>query len=258
MSTSLTTETVISTPKEKGRRRSSSLRGVLFGLTGIGVLGSLMWGVPLQEVLEVMDSIGISIALVFLVAPLWFVANAASLRQLLGSGNGVPSHQLVVTQIVGDGLSALLPLAGVGGEPFKLGHLSQWASVPRVSVALLHDRLVHVVSGLLYLATLMAASAWWLDLSSPLEWGLVLGAVALVVAGAGLMALATSALPSGLSWLSERVSMVRNIRTSDIRVERRDLLVALGYKMVARFAHLPELWLIAVLMGLSGDPGQVA
>lgn len=240
------------------RPSSKSLRGVMFGLTGVGLLASLLIGVPVDEVMAAVESMGASMALVLMVAPLWFVANAMSLRSLLGPEAPIARRELVKTQIIGDGLSALLPLAGVGGEPFKLGHLSRWAPAGRVSLALVYDRLAHVVSGLLYLAALMAASAWWLELPAALEWGFALGAVALTATGATLMALTGAALPGATAWLARRVKLLRHIHEADTRIDGQTLARALGYKLLARLAHVPELWLIAVLMGLTGDPGQVA
>ncbi len=226
--------------------------------TLVGAL-SLVWllaTTPLEEAWQEASAIGAAMALVVMVAPLWFAANAVALWQLTGRTIGL--GHLFYNQMVGDALGAMLPVAGIGGEPFKLGHLRRWLSVEEASQALVYDRLLHALSGLLYLAGLLAVSAWLVALPAHLLTAFVGVSVALVVVSGALLMLTLSSAPSkALKGLLGRFKLVGRLQALP-KLPASTLLKALGAKLVGRVAHMPELWLIAVLMGMDGSLGQVA
>lgn len=109
-------------------------------LVGLGVLIYVFSREPLGAIA---DAIGAMSGVVFLspiVMLLWFPAHAVALWELVD--RAVPLPALLYQRFVGEGYNALLPMAGLGGEPFKLRHLGRYLPTEAGVAALLRDRVI--------------------------------------------------------------------------------------------------------------------
>jgi len=84
---------------------------------GAALLAYLVSCFPLADIADACAKAGPGIAITPVVAMGWFTCGARSLSNLLDGA--VPLRALVHNRLVGEGYNALLPAAGLGGEPFK-------------------------------------------------------------------------------------------------------------------------------------------
>ena len=147
-----------------GRKRSGSRRWWLchFDLIFLGIgLALLGWMLSRQPLSEIYDAV-VRMRPIALVAPLialaWFPTHTTALWVLLDTK--VPWREVFYNRLVGDGYNALLPMAGLGGEPFKARHLSGFIALDSAVAALVRDRVVDNAIGFLF-------SAVWLSVTLP-------------------------------------------------------------------------------------------
>ena len=225
----------------------------LFYLAGIVLLGALVLWVPTNE-LSALPPFGVELAAVMIPALIWTFTNAIGLSVLLRGGLGLST--LYMNQWVGESYNAILPLAGLGGEPYKIRHLSRWLPVSEASHAVVRERLVHAISGPLFTAFALAAGTWLVPLEPFYRNGFIMAAVVMALAALLLTFVALSRASSGfterlLKWL--RVS-------EDYREEELDtgrFFVVLGLKLLGRALGGVEAYLIFLLLGLEPDMGQI-
>jgi choline kinase/phosphatidylglycerophosphate synthase len=243
-----------------GKTLSTIVGLLLFGL----VLGIMPW----DGVTRALARGGWQVALVFLVPLGWFAANTAGLHTLLGET--VPFRILLYNRLVGEALNASLPMANLGGEPFKVAHLSRYAGFEKSLTAAAGDKLINVGSGLVFSgALLVACFPAARDLPDPVR-SLMLPAGALsLIAGLGLVL--------ALAWAPIRSLMIRivkRIRRNPDEVPRLEtgaLLRAFAWHLAGRMLLVIELggflwilgreapdgWTLLILAGFLGAIGQV-
>jgi hypothetical protein len=127
-----------------------------FLVIGLGLLVYVVSRVPLADLAKACARLGPAVALTPLIALGWFSLNTTALYLLLD--RQVPWWPLLRIRLIGDGYNALLPLGGLGGEPFKLKHLSPYVKSDQLLTALIRDRVLENAIGLLYIS-------WWLALA---------------------------------------------------------------------------------------------
>jgi hypothetical protein len=158
--------------------------------------------------------------------PLSFLGLSWAMWDVVCIGKLLPSHRqwfrLLMMEWSSDGLSRLIPSAGLGGEPFRYRHLRPMTSEPGKLV--LVYRIMHALTGLM--ATCVTA---WLCL----VWGLSpqypwakLALLSGLAIGVGLLAL--------LWWRPW---------------PRTRLLLALIPKVVSRFVQVSEVAIVLILLG---------
>jgi hypothetical protein len=109
-------------------------------------------------------------------------------------------------RIVGDSYNALLPLAGFGGEPFKIRQLSRDVDTGTVMATLIRDRLVDNSIGWLYGGTEIALGLTAYAVDARLEVGLLGYLVFCVVVGTLGMVLTRTRVPGRIGgWLASLV-----------------------------------------------------
>jgi len=150
-------------------------------LVGLGVLIYVFSREPLGDIA---DAIGAMSGVVFLspiVMLLWFPTHAIALWELVD--RAVPLRALLYQRFVGEGYNALLPMAGLGGEPFKLRHLGRYLPTETGVAALLRDRVIDNAVGFAFYAGCLALTLPHVSLPSTLQTALwVFAAIAAVLA----------------------------------------------------------------------------
>jgi hypothetical protein len=129
---------------------------LLAAAVGIGVLAFVVTRAPLGEIAGALKTMGFGVMLTPLVAMLWFAANTSGTYTLFGGR--VSWRVLFKNRLMGDGYNALLPLAGVGGEPVKMVHLSAYVASNEAVAVVVIDRAINIISGLLVSAALLLVS----------------------------------------------------------------------------------------------------
>jgi hypothetical protein len=90
------------------------------------------------------------------IALAWFCSRTTTLELVVAGA--VPWRELFVTRFVGDGYNAILPMAGIGGEPFKLRRLGGWLSVDHALTGLVRDRMIDNAIGFAFSAACIAVA----------------------------------------------------------------------------------------------------
>jgi choline kinase/phosphatidylglycerophosphate synthase len=243
--------------KEKaanGERLSNPIVFFFF-LVGLGILGILIRKIPLGEVMEALHSIGFNVLWVFAVAPLWILANTMALSSLIRHRVGF--FNLLYNQLVGEAMNTVVPLAGIGGEPFKVKHLSRWLPLGEASQAIVLDRLIHAVSGLIYSAAMLFMTIYLIPFSASLKLSIVLAGGLLAILGLVLMFFSLSKVPSQLThFILKRFSSFEVL--SQQKLPKSTFASCLGYKLLGRVINLIEIYIIFRLLGIAITPGRMA
>src|SRR5262249_5707043 len=102
---------------------------------GLGLLVYIVSHYPLGDIARSCATLWPLVALTPLIALGWFATNTNVLHVLLN--RRVPWLDLLFIRLVGDSYNALLPLAGFGGEPFKVRQLGHYVDSPTAASALI-------------------------------------------------------------------------------------------------------------------------
>jgi choline kinase/phosphatidylglycerophosphate synthase len=240
--------------RDNGRPASNPLVFVFF-LVGVGILGFLISKMPLGEVMEALQSVGLNVFWVFAVAPLWIMANTMALSSLIRHRVGFLN--LLYNQLVGEAMNTVVPLAGIGGEPFKVKHLSRWLPLGEASQAIIFDRLVHAVSGLIYSSALLFLTVYLVPFSASLRLSMFLAGGLFAVLGIVLTVFSLSKIPSKLTqFILKRFSFFEVLRQRKLPKSR--FAACFGYKLLGRVVNLIEVYLILDFLGIAVTPGKIA
>jgi hypothetical protein len=221
---------------------------------GLGVLVLLLALQPLGDIAAAASRVGWSALGVLAFTPLWYVTNTTGLWLLLD--RQVRWAPLFFNRIVGDGLNALLPLASVGGEPWKVQHLGRWVRPHVATTAVIADRLIEEVSGALFAGGCLVASgaalAWpaWLRIGgTALGVGLIAGGVAACLTLVGR----TPARLAG--WILRLLGGPTGAATT---LDPRALAAALALHIAGRAAGALEVGFLLYAVGAPTGPDAVA
>jgi hypothetical protein len=221
---------------ESAQAASRSGTGFLLYMFGFSILLLLITGLPFADVIEAIQVVGPDIMLLLIVPAAWVIPYAMTLKVLLN--NRVTFRDALYTQVSGDAFNSITPLLGLGGEPYKAKHLSNFVSLEDSSRAIVQSRLIHALSGVLFAAIVMLITVLVVDLSRIPGFATGMSIVSAIMFTVSLL----------LIW----VTMSR----APTRIAR---LVLTRFKIIEDFQHarLPwsTLWL-AIIYKLTGRSGK--
>jgi hypothetical protein len=239
-----------SSPESPRRRALARWRDRAFLVLGLVLLGYVLSRYPMADIGRACLRLGPWVALTPLVALLWLACNTSALYLLLE--RRVPWLSLLRIRLIGDGYNSLLPLAGLGGEPFKAKHLAAFVPVEHAVTTLIRDKIIENAVNLLFSASWLALGAGLVAAHGRLR-AVVLAYAALAAAGGVVVVVVVlTSLPGRLGtliarWLGADAS--RGVRLAPGRLAR----VAACYLGARLAGALEVLWLFA-LLGLPLDP----
>ena len=112
----------------------------LLFVAALGLLAYVVAQYRIADIAAAVKSMWPAVLLAPLIALCWFATGTTALYTLLEREVGW--WRLLWIRLVGDNYNALLPLAGMGGEPFKLRELSRTLSTPIVMSTFVRDRIL--------------------------------------------------------------------------------------------------------------------
>jgi choline kinase/phosphatidylglycerophosphate synthase len=237
---------------EEDERKQRHLRWLIESpylafIVGVTLLGTLMSSVSLSELSVSLSQVGLKYLWIFFLAPpIWFISNALSLGNLLSYR--VKLSDLLYNQVVGESYNALLPLAGLGGEPFKIKHLSQWLPVGEVTKRVVQDRLLHVLSGLVWTAGLGIYVLVSMDVPAWLQAPLLVMLMAFGFLTGILVIASFSRIPGMLAGKVLRRMRI-SAKNQDLRFSFSSFLISFCYKMLGRAGTLLESYVLFRALG---------
>ena len=221
---------------------------IYFYMLGVFILFAFIFNMELNVVTASLAAVGNKLFLVFSVAVLWIFLNTMCIRTLVKGKVSFPD--LLFNQLTGDAYNTIIPLAGLGGEPYKIKHLTQWLDWQTASRAIVVDRLIHAISGSLFAALSVAVMLIFVKIDPTYSIPLTVLAIAFAIAGFGIMWLALSSAPSRIAgYVLKKLKIVEEYRSEPIPKGR--FFLAFFYKFSGRAIYLVELFVIFSILGFS-------
>lgn len=220
-----------------------------FYLLGVVILCALIFHMDLNVITASLSQIGQKVFLVFSVAILWILAYTMCIYTLVE--RKVAFSDLLYNQLTGDAYNQIIPLGGLGGEPYKIKHLTQWLDWHTASRAIVIDRLIHSNTGILFSAVGVGLTLLFLDnipegYFTPL---LILSCV-LATVSIGMAWLSLSKLPAKMAgYFLKKLKIVDNFQIDTVPPGR--FFTAFFFKFLGRTFSLIELFVIFSILGLS-------
>lgn len=222
----------------------------VFLLAGLGLCAWVVSRYPLADLIGACLRLGPFVAVTPLIALGWMACNTSALYLLLD--RRVPWLELLSIRLTGDGYNALLPLAGFGGEPFKIKRLTRTVPTDVVLTALIRDRVLENGVGMLFTGTWLLLALVSFSFSSAFRAGVVGYVVVAGVVGAASLVLMVTTLPSRASSALARWLGV-SAQGAVILPPRQFLGVLLWY-LGGRFVGLGEATVLLHLLGIDFSP----
>ncbi len=224
-------------------------KALLFYILGLGVLAYLIYRMDVNTVAEALSSVGGNIVFVFLAAIPWMFMDTMSIYNL--THFKVPFFHTLFNQLSGNGYNAIIPLAGLGGEPYKVQHFTRWLELDFATRAIIQDRLLHMLSGTMY----TSITAFALLFIAPLEpevYSIVLitAIVFLLYSFLAMWVTISSAPTKFTGFILKKLKFLDQYRHE--RLSKRRFLVSFGFKMASRFLSMLEIYVIFRVFGM--DP----
>lgn len=225
------------------------------GLLALGfvLLGWMISRYPLQDIADACLRLGGWVFVTPLLCLCWFGASSTALYFLLESA--VPWRALMWNRLVGEGYNALIPVGGVGGEPFKLRQLALYVTTERGVVALINDRLLENTIAFGFSAIAVGVGTLYYDVTPALRTTILTYAI-----GGGLAAIALALLTftNVTARIGGRIARwIGSATAGHARLPLAVLLRAFGATLLARAFGLLEIALLFHLLDLPVSFGNV-
>ncbi|MBI5482557.1 MAG: flippase-like domain-containing protein [Deltaproteobacteria bacterium] len=237
-------------PAENVRRWLRRWLPRFFLVVGFALLVYAVSRYPLAEIVRACRRFGPWVALTPLVALGWVCCNASALYLLLDKR--VPWRQVLRIRLVGDGYNALLPLAGMGGEPYRVKHLAAFVPMEQAVTGVIRDRILNNASGMFFTSLWLALAVGHFALGGSLRFAVIAYAGIAPVVGLAIMLLVLSTLPGRAAgvlarWLGARSQSV-------VTLPPAKLARVFAWYLAARAIGPLEFALLLWLLGLGFDP----
>jgi hypothetical protein len=226
-------------------------RGLL--VSGVALAAYMITRFPLSDIWKACRALGWGVLVTPFLCIGWYSASSRALQLLLGEK--VPWRVLLWNRLVGEGYNALVPAAGMGGEPVKLAQLSRYVDTQHAVVALINDRLIENTIALLFSAAFVAAGALRLEVTAALRTTmLTYGAIA----GAAGIAMAFVIFSNVTGRVGGKIAKWLGASSiADHRLPKWQVARAFGWTFVARCLGLVEIALLFTLLGVTVTPWTV-
>lgn len=235
-----------------GSPTASSIMKFIPYLLGIGIIAALLFYVPFDVLVHSMSIIGNKVFLVFSVASLWIITNTLCMSTLVRGK--VPFLDLLYNHITGEAYNTILPLASVGGEPYRIQHLTNWLDLHTASRAVVVDRLIRAITGMLFAGAALTFTLFYVKMSSAVFATVAFLTVAHYIVSLGIMWISLTQAPSkAVGFVLKKFKMVEEYRSEPIPAGR--FFAAMGWKFLSRIFSLVEMYAIFAILGF--DPSMI-
>lgn len=219
---------------------------------GLGLLGYLIYRMDVSTIGEALSSVGWRIIFVFFAAIPWMFMDTMSIYNL--THFKVPFFHTLFNQLTGNGYNAIIPAAGLGGEPYKVNHFTRWLKIDFATRAIIQDRLLHMLSGTMW-SSLTAFALLFIAPLEPEIYIIVLAtAVVFFIYSIAAMWVTLSNAPSKVSgFILTRLKFLEQYQHE--KLSRKRFLLSFAFKMASRVLSMVEIWVIFLVLDL--NPGFI-
>lgn len=228
----------------------SKIDPVIFYLLGIVILCALIYNMDIETVTTSLRDVGKAVLWVFATAILWIICDTLCIANLLQYR--VKFIDLIYNQLTGDAYNKIIPLAGLGGEPYKVKHLTNWLDWQTASRSVVQDRLIHSMSGILFTCLATFITIGFGTLGSEYSWLMGITAGILTIIGGGMIWITLSTAPARIAgYLLKKLNLEHEFVPEQLPVGR--FVVSLFFKMLGRALNLVEIYAIFVILGIQPE-----
>ncbi|MFH1436040.1 MAG: lysylphosphatidylglycerol synthase domain-containing protein [Pseudomonadota bacterium] len=260
--------------KKSGSKRAFPLHKLpdwgrtIFSIVGLSAFAAALYFVPWDGVQASIMKAGWWVLPVFMVPLGWFLMNTAGLHVLLRGR--VPFGVLLYNRLVGEALNATIPMANLGGELFKVYHLSRHVKVEEALPAIVSDKIVNISAGLLFSGACLIAG-FFLPHGLPPSLALAMVPAGALSLAAGILLSLALISPLVKSLLGRLMKLVRRDPEEIPRPGKGPLAGAMACHLAGRVLltaelagflllltqEAPQLSTLIILAGFTGLLGQV-
>jgi choline kinase len=189
---------------------------------------------------------------------LWFASNSLGLWLVVRGRVGLRS--LFFNRVAGEGLNALLPMAGLGGEPFKVRHLGRWLPPQEAATSVIASRVIEELGGVVFAGACLVISGRALLWPEWLRAGTTVLGLVLVAAGLAATLLLSGRVPARFAALVMRLVRRRGAcpQGTPAALGPWRVLGALGLHLVGRLAGFLEVVFLLHILGIDASPAAAA
>ncbi len=223
---------------------------ILFYIIGFGIIGFLFYFADLSSVKQTIYEVGSAAFLVFATAILWMTFDTLSAYNLIGKKVSFPD--MLYNQVTGNGYNILIPLAGLGGEPYKIKHLTQWVDVHTATQVMIRDRMVHATSGALFTVVLVFLTILFVPFKEVYKTPFLIASGSLFIVACLIIWATLSKAPTKLSgFLLKKLNFIKEIKEDPLPTSR--YILSLFYKMMSRLLYMVEIYVIFRVLGFTPE-----
>jgi hypothetical protein len=213
----------------------------------LGILVGLIFSLDFNVVMESLSMVGNQLFLIFSIAILWILANTMCLFVILKGK--VSFHDLLYNQLTGDAYNAIIPLAGLAGEPYKIKHLTQWLDWHTASRSIIVDRMIHISAALALTAICLGLTMFHFPIKTVFLVPLAIIAGVFGILSILIIRFALTAAPSRIAgYILKKLKIVEAYK--DDPIDAPTFFKAFFFKMLGRTFNLIEIYLIFMALGL--------
>jgi hypothetical protein len=237
-------------PERKRKFRLPRWIDKVFLAIGLGLVVYVVSRYPMAELGDAIGQLGAGVLLSPLAAMGWMVANTFALHRLLDRRIGW--WQLLEIRLVGDGYNALLPLAGMGGEPYRMKHISAHVPADHALTAMIRDRMIENAVGLLFTAAGVAIGLGRYAIDTGVQASMVVYIAIGIGGGIASVLLMVTSLPGrAAAWLAKRFGVASQ---GAVRLPPARFAGAVFWYLCARVAGVCEVAALMWLLGFGVHP----
>jgi hypothetical protein len=237
-------------PDESPKRMMPRWIDKVFLLVGLALLVYVVSRYPMAELGRAFKRLGPWAMTTPLIALLWICCNTSALHLLLD--RQISWLRLLKIRLIGDGYNALLPLAGMGGEPYRIKHISEFVPVDQTLTALIRDRVIENAVGLLFTGTWIAVALGRWVFAASMRAGMVAYVTFAAAVGIISVLLVVTSLPGRASAALARMFGAKS--QAAVKLPPSRFVAVLAWYIGARVAGCLEITLLLWLLGLGFDP----
>lgn len=240
--------------KKKGLKIPKWIDKVLL-VIGFGLLAYVVSRYPMHDITSAVGGMWPAVMLTPLIALGWMCTATTALYTLLD--RQVPWWKILWIRLVGDSYNALLPMAGFGGEPFKLRQLSYYLSPTVLMSTFIRDRILDNVIGFVWSAMGVTVGVIAFTLDDKVQFALIGYAVVCLAIGIFGTALVLTRVPGKLGgWLAKLLGDVSPEQIEPLPLPR--VLVILFWYTCSRALGLLEKVTLLRILGAPHDFASAA
>jgi hypothetical protein len=231
-------------PKSPGFRLPRWIDSALL-IVGLALLVYVVSRFPFADIVAAVRRMWPGVMLTPLIALTWFTSSTTAMYLLID--RRVPWARILWIRLVGDSYNALLPLAGFGGEPFKMRQLSFFVEPAGVMTTLIRDRLVDNAIGFLFGATELVLGLMVYTVHPSIKIALVGYILFCAVIGATGITLVLTRVPGKLGgWIARLLADVSQDQIAPLPVARLLQVVAccISARMLGLLEKVVLLWVL--------------